>query len=68
MWTGYLFEELSSEQKAILDYVDVLIDGRFIKALADPSLLFRGSSNQRIIDIPNNRLWQAPVSPSLRGR
>lgn len=49
LWTGYLKEHLNQRQAAILEYVDVLVDGPFKQALADPSLRFRGSSNQRIL-------------------
>jgi len=49
LWTGYIYEQLTSAQLAVLEYVDVLIDGPFIQSLADPSLRFRGSSNQRLI-------------------
>ncbi|TKB50354.1 anaerobic ribonucleoside-triphosphate reductase-activating protein [Ferrimonas sediminicola] len=45
-WSGYRLEELDEAQQALLPYLDVLIDGRFEQALADPSLLWRGSSNQ----------------------
>ncbi len=48
LWTGYLLSELSEAQKQVLEYIDVLIDGKFIKELADPSLDWRGSSNQVI--------------------
>ena len=48
LWTGYLLSELSETQKQVLEYIDVLIDGKFIKDLADPSLDWRGSSNQVI--------------------
>ncbi len=47
-WTGYQLSELSGIQLTLLDYIDVLIDGKFIQALADPSLVWRGSSNQVI--------------------
>ncbi|WP_309398135.1 anaerobic ribonucleoside-triphosphate reductase-activating protein [Cerasicoccus maritimus] len=51
LWTGYRLENLSPAQKAVLEYVDVLVDGPFVQAKRDPSLLFRGSSNQRILDL-----------------
>lgn len=38
--------------RALLQQIDVLVDGRFIEAQKDPSLLFRGSANQRILDVP----------------
>jgi anaerobic ribonucleoside-triphosphate reductase activating protein len=53
-YTGYLFEQLieNPAQRELLELVDVLVDGRFIEALMDDQLHFRGSSNQRIIDVP----------------
>jgi anaerobic ribonucleoside-triphosphate reductase activating protein len=48
LWTGYKLGELTVEQQAIIPYIDVLIDGKFIQELADPRLLWRGSSNQII--------------------
>ena len=52
-YTGYLFEQLlqNPSQRALLEQVDVLVDGRFIEALRDETLRFRGSSNQRVIDV-----------------
>lgn len=37
--------------KELLEYVDVLVDGPFVEAKRDVHLLFRGSSNQRLVDI-----------------
>ena len=53
-YTGYLYENLLSnpQQLRLLKSIDVLVDGPFIQALKDPDLLFRGSSNQRLIDVP----------------
>lgn len=48
-WTGYTAEKLTEEQKEILSFVDVLIDGRYEEDLKDITLPLRGSSNQRII-------------------
>ncbi|MGL4615652.1 MAG: anaerobic ribonucleoside-triphosphate reductase-activating protein [Shewanella sp.] len=48
LWTGYVFDELTASQRAVLAYIDVLVDGKFEQSLADPSLEFRGSSNQII--------------------
>ena len=55
-YTGYLFEDLlkNIQQKKMLEYIDVLVDGRFVEALKDESLRFRGSSNQRLIDVPKS--------------
>ena len=52
-FTGFLFENLvkREEQMALLEYIDVLVDGPFVESLKDEELLFRGSSNQRLIDV-----------------
>jgi anaerobic ribonucleoside-triphosphate reductase activating protein len=54
-YTGYIYEDLLDMpvQKECLKYIDVLVDGPFIKELKDPDLIFRGSSNQRIIKLVN---------------
>lgn len=55
IYTGYAWEELPKiidPYNTILHLTDVLVDGRFDQALADKTLLFRGSSNQRLIDVP----------------
>lgn len=58
VYTGYTFEELTDKKNPsyfnnlnLLRNIDVLVDGRFIEAKRDISLKFRGSSNQRIIDV-----------------
>ncbi|GIU27760.1 anaerobic ribonucleoside-triphosphate reductase-activating protein [Shewanella sp. MBTL60-007] len=48
LWTGYTLGNLSAAQQEIVDIVNVVVDGKFEQSLADPSLLFRGSSNQEI--------------------
>ncbi|WP_251424192.1 anaerobic ribonucleoside-triphosphate reductase activating protein [Veillonella agrestimuris] len=52
-YSGYLWEDIitDSQRRSLLERVDILVDGRFVDALKDPSLRFRGSSNQRIIDV-----------------
>lgn len=52
-YTGFLFEDImaDSRKKALLQHIDVLVDGPFVEALRDETLHFRGSSNQRIIDV-----------------
>lgn len=49
LYTGYLWEEVSA--LPIMEYIDVLIDGRFIEDLKDPQLHWKGSFNQRIVDV-----------------
>ena len=39
------------ETRQLVSYIDVLVDGEFVEELKNPSLAFRGSSNQRIIDV-----------------
>ena len=53
IFSGYTYEEILKDQdkKKLLEECDVLVDGRFIEALKDLNLRFRGSSNQRIIDV-----------------
>ena len=51
LWTGYTVEEFDDIQKEVLKYIDILIDGRFILELRDLRLKFKGSSNQRVIDV-----------------
>lgn len=51
VYTGYTFEEIEHSLNHILQYVDVIVDGKFKEELSDSSLKYRGSSNQRIIDV-----------------
>lgn len=48
-YTGYLWEDIKDLE--VVNYLDVLVDGEFIQDQRDVSLKFRGSSNQRIIDV-----------------
>jgi len=58
VYTGFTFEDLMKLAKTkpiyreFIERIDVLVDGRFIESKKNLSLLFRGSSNQRLIDIP----------------
>lgn len=56
-WTGYTFEELlqdSDDKLELLNKIDILVDGRFDISKKNLLLQFRGSSNQRIIDVPKS--------------
>lgn len=58
-YTGYLFDKQVMDNMAktndttneLLKYIDYVVDGQFVESLKNPSLQFRGSSNQRIIDV-----------------
>jgi len=62
-FSGFTYEELTTpgcypcrqETAEILNLTDVLVDGRFVESLKDISLRFRGSSNQRLIDLNTSR-------------
>ena len=58
MWTGFIYETaiLDEKRKEILNYVDVLVDGQFDESKKVLNLKFRGSTNQRIIDLNRTRL------------
>ena len=51
LYTGYVWEDICDWD--IMNYVDVLVDGRFEKNLCDIKLQWKGSSNQRVIDVPD---------------
>ena len=50
VWSGFLFDK-DLKDKEILKYIDVLVDGTYIDDLHNPTLKWRGSSNQRVIDV-----------------
>ena len=68
-FSGFTYEELLTEgshprceaTEELLNLLDVLVDGRFVEALKDISLRFRGSSNQRLIDLNATRRAGEPV-------
>lgn len=59
MWTGYLFEDIMNKGKRwdIVKQLDFLVDGPFILRKKDLKLKYRGSSNQRVIDIQNSQTF-----------
>lgn len=52
VYTGNVVDPTKRTYQLLARYVDVIVDGRFVEELKDPCLLFRGSSNQRLIDLP----------------
>lgn len=69
-YTGYRYETLLEKENpdvlALLEQADVLVDGPFVESLKSYDALFRGSTNQRLIDVPKSRaagavvLWSRP--------
>lgn len=78
-YSGYLYDtELSAESRArcectdeMLGMLDVLVDGRFVEELKDITLQFRGSTNQRVIDLRKTRkskeltLWESGIVKTI---
>lgn len=66
-YTGFTFERCYADpaKRRLLDYVDVLVDGPFVESLKSDELLFRGSSNQRIIDVAQTLASATPNVPIL---
>lgn len=57
-YTGFVFEQLASDQvkgaRELLNYIDVLIDGKFVLSQRSLDLAFKGSKNQRTINVPQS--------------
>lgn len=60
LYSGRTFDDLINDRacKELLEYVDILVDGQFIESLKNVDLLFKGSSNQRIIDLNKTRKYR----------
>ena len=51
VWSGFLYDDILKRNPEIFDYIDVMVDGQYVDELHDPTLRWKGSSNQRVIDI-----------------
>lgn len=49
-WSGFLFDR-DLKDKEVVKYIDTLVDGQYVEELRDPSLKWKGSSNQRVINV-----------------
>ncbi len=50
VWSGFIFDE-DMRKKEVFKYIDTLVDGQYVDELHNPTLKWRGSSNQRVIDV-----------------
>lgn len=53
LYTGHIWENISKFE--IINYLDIIVDGRFIENLKDENLFWKGSSNQRVIDVKKTK-------------
>mgnify|MGYP006348465603 FL=1 len=53
IWSGFKFDQ-DLKDKEVLKYVDVLVDGQYVDELHNPTLKWRGSSNQRVINVQDS--------------
>lgn len=56
LFSGFTMDEIKNNYNEILQYIDVIVDGKYVKELKDTSLKFRGSSNQNIW-VKNNNIF-----------
>lgn len=68
-YTGFTYEaimtgEAGDDAIALLDHIDVLVDGPYVEALRDTTLRFRGSSNQRLVDLRRSRPGSVALYPT----
>lgn len=64
VWSGFMFETLlheTKERRALLNQIDVLVDGPFVQALYQPNLPYKGSLNQRVIDVQASLKYHKPI-------
>ena len=54
-WSGFKFDEYIKD-KEISNYLDVIVDGQYVDALRDPKLHWKGSANQRVIDVQKSKV------------
>ena len=54
VWSGFKFDE-DLKDKEVLNYVDVLVDGTYVDELRNPTLKWKGSTNQRVIDVQKSK-------------
>lgn len=59
LYTGALYEEIAELE--IMKYVDVCVDGEYVKELGDTKLWWKGSSNQRVIDVVQSNMEQKVI-------
>ena len=71
IYSGFTFEEALEHpaKRKVLELCDVLVDGRFVEALKDMRLTFRGSTNQRILNLPSSlrsaqAVWEKGYRPT----
>ena len=71
LFTGYTWENMDSFRRLVVNSVDVLVDGEFVDELKNMTLPFRGSLNQRLIDVKETikngkvKLWNLKNQSSL---
>lgn len=61
MWTGYDFIEDGLIYSPVMRFIDVLVDGPFVEELKNLNLFYRGSSNQRVIDVQKSLKYDCAI-------